>query len=784
MTTDLRTEILHASLQEWPNRWEYPATAVALAGDGGPHSPADLRRALLADLGDPATPVVTCRRLIAAGEFDAVAQLLADVPLSPADRAELTAERDRNLARRVADVRYRIAALRRRAELAGLVLPFEPGLLEKQARRSYPTAADTLADVEQRTAEAERALRHDLWQAAETDAGLHPGDASGWLRAVRGGLDSGDILRARRLLAEGPGATAVRPRIGDPVSGLDEAGTALATALRALEDRITEHTALDTVRALADWTGATAPTYEVRDLPGGVLVTVRCRWPWQPDWLILPGTGGLTVWVAADGRPPPRTPGPLVWVLPADDGDILPPPPGVARLTGEHLLILALAEHDPASRLRALLTLVCSQLNVADVLNPHGPALTTDQLTELLALLGVPDPADLAAAVRYETGGRPRLVIELLTHVLGSPGGRTAIRPAILQQARDVWWPQAFEVLLEPYRDDHAELLLLVAAAFHADQEDGFTLEDLGKGITAVAADPEAAAHLVSSPDLASAATRLSREGLLRSDGRGGYALPGDGLRNLLALGPDGTGVDRRAEEAAATACRRHLRETAERRAEIGVLVIHLMSHMLSGTMSSIMTELTQIERAEGAELAACLARIRRYADPGRTLDEQFQRAMRPPEPCELHGLLYGLSKDQEWRSDGIIRTNLSCPSDLYVMANKWLLGQAFVNLLDNARLAVLETGADFGTVRVTATADPARCAIEIADSGLGLTHLRRRELETRRPVDSARGRGMGLLLSRQWFESYGGELRILGNDPRLNGARFQVKMPRCDPPL
>lgn len=780
MTANLHDEILLAALREWPDRWRYPQTAVALAEGRDVPSSSDLARTFLTDLGSPGTPVTTCRRLVQLGEFDAAAQLLAEESLDPNDRAALTAERDQAVARRVADTRYRISLLRRRSESIGRPVKLDPIELEEQAALSFSAVAEVLAKAELEMANIEQAVKHEVWRAAKTVATDQSADTTDWLAGVRTSLEGGDLSRARELLARGPVGKAEQLHHGDPGSGLDEHGTALATALRAMEDRITEHTVLDFVAALCDLTGAVAPRYEVHNAPGGVLAKLRSRWPGLPVWLTVPGSDGLALWVAADDQPPPQHAGlPLAWIVPRAGNSSQPALHRVARITATQLLQIPLTEAGPDGRLRGLLKLICAQLDITDLLDRRGHALSTLEITEMLNLVGVPPGPDLADSIRYETGGRPQLIAELMSEVFASPEGRGEIRPETLQRVRDAWWPRAFQALMEPYRDDYAELLLLIAVAFHADQQDGFTLDDLRVDITAVAADDEVAAQLRSIPALA-AAERLIRDGLFERRRWGSYALPDSGVLHLLRFGPNGSGVRRNAEDAAAAAYRHHLADTAERRAEIGALVIRMISHMVSGTMSAIRTELTILEQAQGAELLKCLNRVRRYADPGQTLDEQFQRAMRPPEPCELHPLLLAQGDDQSWRSRGIAQVDLRCPENLHVMANKWLLGQAFANLLGNARLAIEETAARFGTIRIVVTNKESRCTIEIADSGCGLTDERRREVEARNPVPSTRGRGMGLFHSRLWFESYGGSLEIPAGQSDLGGAHFRVELPLC----
>ncbi|MFB6612758.1 sensor histidine kinase [Streptomyces sp. NPDC056367] len=781
MTTDLQTEILATALRTWPARWRHPATMLAVAEDRGVPRSGDLVHAFLTDLSRLDTPVTACRRLIGRGEFETVRQLLSEESIEPADRAELTSDLDRAVMRGITDLRYELASLRRRAELTGRPISLDAARLEEQARRSYPPVAAELTDAERRVGEVENNVRRELWAAATATAAAGPGGAATlWLAEIRSSLATGDLATSRRLVAAGPGRPEPHPDNSDPVSGLDEQGTALAIALSAMADRLTEHTAFDFVRALGRLIGAAAPLYQVRGASDGVLVSLRCQWPGLPRWLAVPDGEGLDLWVAPGNRPPSAPSAPAAWFV--TDADVSAPSlPGLARITREQLLDLALTETGSDARLYGLLRLICSQLPVPEVVKDQGSALSLSEVAELLDLLGLPAPPDMTAVLHYESGGRPRLIVDLLTEALCQPGGRAGMGPAALQEARRTSWPRTFEALLEPYRDDHAGLLLLVAVMFHADQEAGFTVDELREGIAAVAASREAAAQLRSLPGLPAAAERLVRDGFFQRRSETGYALSDDGVRHLLPQGPDGRGVRRHAEDAAVAAHRRHLADTAEQRAEIGAQVIRVISHMVSGTMSAIKTELTLIERTQDPELQAAVARVRRYADTGQNLDEQFERAMRPLEPCALRPLLTGMGETQSWRSHGVVRVVLNCPPNFHVMANRWLLGQAFANMLDNGRLAIQETGADLGLMRVTVTSDGSHCTVDIADSGGGLPQERRRLLEARQQVPSTRGRGIGLLHSRGWFESYGGDLEIPAGNSDLGGAWFRVRLPLCE---
>lgn len=782
MTTDLQTEILVTALRTWPARWRHPATMLAVADDRETPGPDDLVHAFLTDLSHFDTPVTACRKLIGEGEFETARQLLAEEPLDPADRATLEAELDQTVTRRITDLRYQLASLRRRGELAERPVSLDAVQLVEQARRSFPAVAVVLDHADRQISDAEDNVRRELWaRATAAAAAAGPGDAATlWLDDVRSSLATRDLYAARRLLEGGPGRPEPHPDHGDPVSGLDQQGTALATALGAMEAELTVHTAFDFVRALGDLIGAVAPNYNVHGAAGGIVVSVRSQWPGLPRWLALPNDEGLILWVAPGDRPPSGIPAPAAWLV--TDADVSDPSlPGLARISRDQLLDLAVTETGSSARLYGLLRLICSQRSVTEVVKDQGTALSLSEVTDLLELLGLPSTPDMTATLHYESGGRPRLIVDLLAEALSQPGGRAVLSPAVLQEARRTSWPRTFEALLDPYRDDHAGLLLLVAVMFHADQDDGFTVDDLRAGIAVVAADKEAAAHLKSIPSLPAAAERLVRDGFFQRRSETGYSLADDGVRHLLPLGPDGNGVRRHAEDAAGAAHRRYLADTAQQRAEIGALVIRVISHMMSGTMSAIRTELTLIERTQDPELQAAVARVRRYADTGQHLDDQFDRAMRPPEPCALRPLLDAMGETQSWRSQGVVRVRLDCPPDLHVRANRWLLGQAFANMLDNGRLAIQETGADFGTMRVIVTSDGSHCTVDIADSGGGLPQERRRLLEARQQVPSTRGRGIGLLHSRLWFENYGGDLEIPAGKSDLGGAWFRVRLPLCE---
>lgn len=106
-------------------------------------------------------------------------------------------------------------------------------------------------------------------------------------------------------------------------------------------------------------------------------------------------------------------------------------------------------------------------------------------------------------------------------------------------------------------------------------------------------------------------------------------------------------------------------------------------------------------------------------------------------------------------------------------------IGQVFLNLLNNAVDATLETGAK-GTVRVTTTVDGGRILATFEDEGPGIadpSQLFAAFYTTKAPE---KGTGLGLSVSRQIVRAHGGD--IAGMNLRSRGATFSVWLPAAPP--
>ena len=114
---------------------------------------------------------------------------------------------------------------------------------------------------------------------------------------------------------------------------------------------------------------------------------------------------------------------------------------------------------------------------------------------------------------------------------------------------------------------------------------------------------------------------------------------------------------------------------------------------------------------------------------------------------------------------------------DVVVSADRAALRGMLVNLIDNGR----NHG---GRVSVALRAEPSEAVLEVSDDGPGVPDADRERIFDRfyRAPErrGAPGAGLGLPIARATAERWGGSLRLV---PSPSGARFEVRLPRADPP-
>jgi signal transduction histidine kinase len=127
---------------------------------------------------------------------------------------------------------------------------------------------------------------------------------------------------------------------------------------------------------------------------------------------------------------------------------------------------------------------------------------------------------------------------------------------------------------------------------------------------------------------------------------------------------------------------------------------------------------------------------------------------------------------------EGIV-VEMDIVEGVYINANRELLGQAMVNLLENAVKYAKPEGDGQGLISVTLTTSVGRVFIEVADNGPGIPAAdRTRVLERFVRLEASRsepGSGLGLSLVNAVARLHGGQFRLEDNAP---GVRAIMELP------
>lgn len=174
----------------------------------------------------------------------------------------------------------------------------------------------------------------------------------------------------------------------------------------------------------------------------------------------------------------------------------------------------------------------------------------------------------------------------------------------------------------------------------------------------------------------------------------------------------------------------------------------------------------------EGQRIAEIVQSLLQFARDDRdrpqptSLPDVVQRTMRLiAENLKRHGI--GLDID--------------VPEDVPpVLARPQQIQQVLLNLLINAKDALVQGGGDERRVSITAAASGDGSELVVTDNGPGVPpHLGNRIFEPFVTTKRARGgTGLGLSISRSIVEGYGGHIELVRGQER--GARFRVWLPRA----
>ncbi|MGX5763310.1 sensor histidine kinase [Brevibacillus parabrevis] len=113
-------------------------------------------------------------------------------------------------------------------------------------------------------------------------------------------------------------------------------------------------------------------------------------------------------------------------------------------------------------------------------------------------------------------------------------------------------------------------------------------------------------------------------------------------------------------------------------------------------------------------------------------------------------------------------------PGEWYVFGYRSRIKQAILNIMKNAFEALLTQGS---VVRVTVYASISQVVIVVEDNGPGLSPACLENLFVPFYTTKQEGTGLGLSTTQRIIADHGGEI-FAENSPRLNGARFEIRLP------
>jgi C4-dicarboxylate-specific signal transduction histidine kinase len=193
--------------------------------------------------------------------------------------------------------------------------------------------------------------------------------------------------------------------------------------------------------------------------------------------------------------------------------------------------------------------------------------------------------------------------------------------------------------------------------------------------------------------------------------------------------------------------------------------------------------------KAPHPELAHCLERIDANVDRMDAIirhimefSRQTQQERRALPLRELMSKAFILLNEQLRLKNIRVVEDFSA-EPLVVLGDELRLEQVFINLLTNARDAILEArGEAGGTIRLHARAvSPAEIELSIADDGVGMTEEVRSNLFT--PFFTTkgvgRGTGLGLSISLGILQEHRGSIHCVSEPGR--GTTFTLRLPRAD---
>jgi signal transduction histidine kinase len=232
-----------------------------------------------------------------------------------------------------------------------------------------------------------------------------------------------------------------------------------------------------------------------------------------------------------------------------------------------------------------------------------------------------------------------------------------------------------------------------------------------------------------------------------------------------------------------------------ERLAAVGQLASQI-THEIRNPLSSVAlnVELLEDELAGATpEAKQLFSRIGNEVDRLTSITEAYLGFARRPQPelvpldltAELDDLLEFLSEEHELAGVEIVRELPSEP--VWVRGDAGQLRQAFMNLLRNAREAILEAveeepdRARRVRVGLDCKDDGVRAVVEDSGTGIPLDDDERDRIFEAFFTKKAQGTGLGLPTVQEILSDHGGIVTVASTGAQ--GTVFELRLPACDPP-
>ncbi|MGZ3459634.1 MAG: sensor histidine kinase, partial [Archangium sp.] len=232
-----------------------------------------------------------------------------------------------------------------------------------------------------------------------------------------------------------------------------------------------------------------------------------------------------------------------------------------------------------------------------------------------------------------------------------------------------------------------------------------------------------------------------------------------------------------------------HRRAHSEKLATIGQLAASVM-HEINNPVAFIGANLDFLEqevlggpRVSREELAEVFRETRAGVERVRQIISDLRGFSRmdaeEPTECALADVVSDAARIARLRLQHVARLEVDVPADLPpVLAVRRRLAQVLLNLLVNAGDALEARGREGSEVRIIGRQEGSRVVLRVEDNGPGFPpHVLPRLFEafftTKGPE---KGTGLGLALSREMVEQFGGTL-VAGNREE-GGARLRLELP------